>query len=139
MSGVAREGVALLQGLLLCGKCGRRLVVRYRGFTARENRQGSARQVQATIFAPTRPPLGVEKPLRALRGCCPPGTCDATCASPRKKLGARHVGTVAYFSRAGVVGFSRAAKTTRQVDVRQRLELQGDDVSSAAIDSVSKT
>ena len=27
----AREGLALLQGLLVCGKCGRRLTVRYRG------------------------------------------------------------------------------------------------------------
>ena len=27
----AREGLALLQGLLLCGGCGRRLTVRYKG------------------------------------------------------------------------------------------------------------
>ena len=31
LSGPAREGLALLQGLLLCGRCGRRLSVRYRG------------------------------------------------------------------------------------------------------------
>ncbi len=31
LSGPAREGLALLQGLLLCGSCGRRLTVRYRG------------------------------------------------------------------------------------------------------------
>ncbi|MCK5803875.1 MAG: recombinase family protein [Lentisphaeria bacterium] len=31
LSGPAREGHALLQGLLLCGKCGRRITVRYRG------------------------------------------------------------------------------------------------------------
>jgi Recombinase zinc beta ribbon domain/Recombinase len=31
LSGPAREGLALLQGLLVCGKCGRRLTVRYRG------------------------------------------------------------------------------------------------------------
>jgi len=31
LSGPAREGLALLQGLLLCGKCGRRLMVRYKG------------------------------------------------------------------------------------------------------------
>jgi DNA invertase Pin-like site-specific DNA recombinase len=31
LSGPAREGLALLQGLLLCGKCGRALTVRYRG------------------------------------------------------------------------------------------------------------
>lgn len=30
-SGAAREGHALLQGLLLCGKCGRRLTIRYQG------------------------------------------------------------------------------------------------------------
>jgi DNA invertase Pin-like site-specific DNA recombinase len=30
-SGPAREGLALLQGLLLCGRCGRRLTVRYTG------------------------------------------------------------------------------------------------------------
>ena len=30
-SGPAREGIALLQGLLLCGKCGRRMTVRYTG------------------------------------------------------------------------------------------------------------
>jgi hypothetical protein len=30
-SGPAREGLALLQGLLLCGHCGRRLTVRYKG------------------------------------------------------------------------------------------------------------
>lgn len=30
-SGPAREGVALLQGLVLCGKCGRRMSVRYTG------------------------------------------------------------------------------------------------------------
>ena len=31
LSGAAREGLALLQGLLLCGRCGRRLTVRYKG------------------------------------------------------------------------------------------------------------
>ena len=31
LSGAAREGHALLQGLLLCGRCGRRLSVRYKG------------------------------------------------------------------------------------------------------------
>ncbi len=31
LSGPSREGLALLQGLLLCGYCGRRLTVRYRG------------------------------------------------------------------------------------------------------------
>jgi DNA invertase Pin-like site-specific DNA recombinase len=31
LSGPAREGLALLQGLLLCGSCGRRLSVRYKG------------------------------------------------------------------------------------------------------------
>ena len=31
LSGAAREGLALLQGLLLCGRCGRRLSVRYKG------------------------------------------------------------------------------------------------------------
>jgi len=31
LSGPAREGLALLQGLCLCGKCGRKLTVRYKG------------------------------------------------------------------------------------------------------------
>ena len=31
LSGVAREGLSLLQGLLVCGTCGRKLTVRYRG------------------------------------------------------------------------------------------------------------
>ncbi len=31
LTGPAREGLALLQGLLLCGNCGRALTVRYRG------------------------------------------------------------------------------------------------------------
>ena len=31
LPGAAREGLALLQGLLVCGTCGRRLTVRYRG------------------------------------------------------------------------------------------------------------
>jgi DNA invertase Pin-like site-specific DNA recombinase len=31
LGGPAREGLALLQGLLLCGKCGRKLTVRYTG------------------------------------------------------------------------------------------------------------
>ena len=31
LTGPAREGLALLQGMLLCGNCGRRLTVRYRG------------------------------------------------------------------------------------------------------------
>jgi len=31
LSGPAREGLALLQGLLICGVCGRRLTTRYRG------------------------------------------------------------------------------------------------------------
>jgi DNA invertase Pin-like site-specific DNA recombinase len=31
LSGAAREGLALLQGLLLCGTCGRKLSVRYKG------------------------------------------------------------------------------------------------------------
>jgi len=31
LSGPAREGLALLQGLLICGRCGRRLTPRYRG------------------------------------------------------------------------------------------------------------
>jgi DNA-binding transcriptional MerR regulator len=31
LGGAAREGLALLQGLLICGTCGRRLTVRYRG------------------------------------------------------------------------------------------------------------
>ena len=31
LSGPAREGLALLQGLLLCGHCGRALTVRYMG------------------------------------------------------------------------------------------------------------
>jgi DNA invertase Pin-like site-specific DNA recombinase len=31
LNGAAREGLALLQGLLLCGNCGRALTVRYRG------------------------------------------------------------------------------------------------------------
>jgi DNA invertase Pin-like site-specific DNA recombinase len=31
LGGAAREGLALLQGLLICGSCGRRLTVRYRG------------------------------------------------------------------------------------------------------------
>lgn len=30
-SGPAREGISLLQGLMLCGKCGRRMTVRYTG------------------------------------------------------------------------------------------------------------
>jgi len=30
-SGAAREGIALLQGLVICGKCGRRMSVRYTG------------------------------------------------------------------------------------------------------------
>jgi hypothetical protein len=30
-SGPAREGLALLQGLLVCGNCGHALTVRYRG------------------------------------------------------------------------------------------------------------
>jgi DNA invertase Pin-like site-specific DNA recombinase len=32
LSGPAREGLALLQGLLLCGVCGRRITIRYQGF-----------------------------------------------------------------------------------------------------------
>jgi hypothetical protein len=31
LSGPAREGLALLQGLLVCGRCGRRVSVRYQG------------------------------------------------------------------------------------------------------------
>jgi hypothetical protein len=31
LSGPGREGLALLQGLLLCGRCGRALTVRYTG------------------------------------------------------------------------------------------------------------
>jgi DNA invertase Pin-like site-specific DNA recombinase len=31
LGGAAREGLALLQGLLLCGHCGRRITVRYKG------------------------------------------------------------------------------------------------------------
>jgi hypothetical protein len=31
LSGPAREGLAMLQGLLICGRCGRRLTPRYRG------------------------------------------------------------------------------------------------------------
>lgn len=31
LAGPAREGLCLLQGMLLCGKCGRRLTVRYKG------------------------------------------------------------------------------------------------------------
>ena len=31
LSGAAREGLSLLQGLLVCGTCGRKLTVRYRG------------------------------------------------------------------------------------------------------------
>uniref|UniRef100_UPI0025F93F17 recombinase family protein n=1 Tax=uncultured Lamprocystis sp. TaxID=543132 RepID=UPI0025F93F17 len=31
LSGPAREGLALLQGLLICGQCGRRVTVRYQG------------------------------------------------------------------------------------------------------------
>jgi hypothetical protein len=31
LSGPAREGLALCQGLLLCGECGRRLSVHYKG------------------------------------------------------------------------------------------------------------
>ncbi len=31
LSGAAREGLAMLQGLLMCGSCGRALTVRYRG------------------------------------------------------------------------------------------------------------
>jgi DNA invertase Pin-like site-specific DNA recombinase len=31
LAGPAREGLALLQGLLLCGHCGRRLTIRYKG------------------------------------------------------------------------------------------------------------
>ena len=31
LSGAAREGLAILQGLLICGVCGRRLTVRYQG------------------------------------------------------------------------------------------------------------
>ena len=31
LSGAAREGLALRQGLLLCGRCGRRVTIRYRG------------------------------------------------------------------------------------------------------------
>ena len=35
LSGPAREGVALVQGLLLCGRCGHRLTVRYEGTSGR--------------------------------------------------------------------------------------------------------
>lgn len=31
LSGAAREGLVILQGLLICGVCGRRLTVRYQG------------------------------------------------------------------------------------------------------------
>jgi len=52
LSGAAREGLALLQGLLLCGTCGRRLSVRYKGNggiyptyeCARLKREGLARR-----------------------------------------------------------------------------------------------
>ena len=52
LSGPAREGLALLQGLLLCGTCGRRLSVRYQGNggiyptyeCARLKREGLARR-----------------------------------------------------------------------------------------------
>ena len=33
-SGPAREGTALLQGIVLCGSCGRRLGARYKGTAA---------------------------------------------------------------------------------------------------------
>lgn len=35
LSGPAREGIALLQGLLVCGRCGHRLTVRYEGTRGR--------------------------------------------------------------------------------------------------------
>src|SRR5260364_249736 len=31
LSGPAREGLALLQGLLVCGRCGRAITIRYQG------------------------------------------------------------------------------------------------------------
>jgi DNA invertase Pin-like site-specific DNA recombinase len=41
--GVAREGRALLQGLLICGYCGRRMIVHYRGISGQIKVQYSCR------------------------------------------------------------------------------------------------
>ncbi len=65
LSGPAREGLALLQGLLVCGKCGRRLTVRYKGNggvypvyecnrTKREGTAGSScMHVKCSVIEPT--------------------------------------------------------------------------------------
>lgn len=60
LSGPAREGLALLHGLLICGHCGRRLTVRYRGnggiYPTYEcnwlKRQGSAKRSCLTLPCP---------------------------------------------------------------------------------------
>jgi hypothetical protein len=60
LSGPPREGLALLQGLLICGRCGRRLTIRYRGnggiYPVYEcnwlKRQGRAKRSCLTVQSP---------------------------------------------------------------------------------------
>jgi hypothetical protein len=75
LSGAAREGAALLQGLLLCGCCGRRLTVRYTGngrFQPKYECNGRRRDGTATKSCMTLPAEALdaaitEQVLRVLR------------------------------------------------------------------------
>lgn len=70
----ARDGLALLQGLLVCGKCGRRLTVRYRGnggiYPIYEcnwlKRQGRAKKSCMTIPCPPLDQRVAERVLEAV-------------------------------------------------------------------------
>ena len=67
----AREGLALLQGLLVCGKCGRRLTVRYQGnggiyptYNCNwRKRDGRARQACMSIVCPPLDQVVTERVL----------------------------------------------------------------------------
>ena len=53
--GAAREGTALLQGLVRCGRCGRRMMVAYSGTDGRAGRYLCSRTFQQAGHAPAVP------------------------------------------------------------------------------------
>jgi DNA invertase Pin-like site-specific DNA recombinase len=74
LPGAAREGLALLHGLLMCGQCGRRLTVRYRGnggiYPTYEcnwrRRQAQAKRACMTIPCPPLDEAVTDRVLKAV-------------------------------------------------------------------------
>src|SRR3954462_4481114 len=84
--GAAREGAALLQGLLRCGRCGRRMQVAYSGTGGRSPRYACVRGLHPRVRVARRRAARQGRRRRVPRGR-PPGRCRGERSRGRRARG----------------------------------------------------